>query len=70
MFGEVVLDLGNRASAMMLHFFREQDVLGRWSFIPVLAIGLCVWTRWITRQEGKVEQDKLEEVIRWWLWPM
>lgn len=40
-----------------------QDLLGRWSVLPVLAVACCVWNRWKANQlEGKLEQAKLEEV--------
>lgn len=38
-------------------------MLGRWSIIPVLAISLCLWTKWKTQQEEvRAQRDKLEEV--------
>lgn len=50
---------------LLLHLPNAQDMLGRWSVIPVLAVGLCLWTKWKTRQdECRLEQIKLEEV-RW-----
>lgn len=40
-----------------------QDLLGRWSVLPVLAVACCVWNKWkATQLEGKLEQAKLEEV--------
>lgn len=42
---------------------RLQDLLGRWSVLPVLAVACCVWNKWkATQLEGKLEQAKLEEV--------
>lgn len=51
---------------LLLHLPNAQDMLGRWSVIPVLAVGLCLWTKWKTRQdECRLEQSKLEEVRLW-----
>ena len=48
---------------LLLHLPDAQDMLGRWSVIPVLAVGLCLWTKWKTRQdECRLEQIKLEKV--------
>lgn len=51
--------------SLLLHFWLQQDLLGRWSVLPVIAVGLCVWTKWNTwRCEGKQERGQLEEVRR------
>ena len=53
----------SRIMLLLLHLSNAQDMLGRWSLIPVLAVGLCLWTKWKTRQdECRLEQSKLEEV--------
>lgn len=47
----------------LLHLSVLQDMLGRWSLIPVLAVGLCLWTKWRTQHgESKLEKDKLDKV--------
>lgn len=41
----------------------QQDMLGGWSLIPVLAVGLCLWSKWKSqKEEVKAEKEKLEEV--------
>lgn len=53
------------AALLLVALARVQDMLGRWSLIPVMAVGLCLWTKWRTRQcESKIEKDKLDQVSR------
>ncbi|CAM9395227.1 unnamed protein product [Sphacelaria rigidula] len=58
----------NRAAWLVAGFLGRKvikDLLGRWSIIPVLAVGVCVWSKWKTRQEElKSEREKLEEMRR------
>lgn len=55
------LDLTRRPTYFSCCFL--QDLLGRWSVLPILAVACCVWNKWKANQlEGKLEQAKLEEV--------
>lgn len=52
-----------RSDRVHVVFVPRQDMLGRWSLIPILAVAFCVLTKWKSRQqEIKAERDKLQKV--------